>query len=247
VPSSSQLSIDSCSRFLKAKTGLTKTIGEGNLKIGIIGTGNMGSALGLRWARNGHDVVFGSADRNKAKAIAAQGGEHARAGDLDEAAAFGEVLLYTVRDVRPSRLLRQPQVLAGKIVIDCNNSELPSDFRFDVPSPSLAERLATDIPDARVVKAFNTMAAQLIELNREALAPHQISVFLCSDDESAKRVVGTLAEELGFVAVDSGELERARLVESVADFIRFQIVGMGRGPFAAISVKVVGGVASLIL
>jgi 8-hydroxy-5-deazaflavin:NADPH oxidoreductase len=73
------------------------------------------------------------------------------------------VILYTVRDILPSTLLRQPQVLSGKIVIDCNNSEVPSDFRFAAPIPSLAERLAADVPGARVVKAFNTMAAQLIE------------------------------------------------------------------------------------
>jgi predicted dinucleotide-binding enzyme len=149
------------------------------------------------------------------------------------------VILYTVRDILPSTLLRQPQVLSGKIVIDCNNSEVPSDFRFAAPIPSLAERLAADVPGARVVKAFNTMAAQLIELGRDSLAPHLISVFVCSDNANAKAVVSILAEELGFISVDSGELERARLVEAVADFIRFQIIGMGRGPFAAISVHVV--------
>jgi predicted dinucleotide-binding enzyme len=206
------------------------------MKIGIIGTGNMGRALGLRWARNGHDVLFGSRDSDKAKAIAARGGEHAQSGDFDEAAAFGEAILYTVRDVFPSSLLRNAQVLSGKIVIDCNNSDMPHDFRFAPPIPSLAEKLAADAPQSRVVKAFNTMAAPLIELDRATLASHRVSVFLCSDDSVAKAAVGSLAEELGFTPVDSGELERARLVEQVADFIRFQIAGMRRGPFAAISV-----------
>lgn len=209
------------------------------MKIGVVGTGNMGRTLGLLWARKGHQVLFGSRDRRKAEAVAANGYGRAQAGNLDDAAAFGEVILYTVRDILPSSLLRQPQVLSGKIVIDCNNSEVPSDFRFAAPIPSLAERLAADVPGARVVKAFNTMAAQLIELGRDSLAPHQISVFVCSDSADAKAVVSSLAEELGFVSVDSGELERARLVEAVADFIRFQIIGMGRGPFAAISVHVV--------
>jgi predicted dinucleotide-binding enzyme len=207
-----------------------------SMRIGIIGTGNMGRALGLRWAQNGHDVLFGSRDRNKAGKIAALGGERARAGDFDEAAAFGEVILYTIRDVFPSSLLSNAQLLAGKIVIDCNNSDMPTDFRFAPPIPSLAEKLAADTPHARVVKAFNTMAAPLIELDRATLATHRVSVFLCSDDTAAKTVVGGLAEELGFTPVDSGELERARLVEQVADFIRFQIAGMRRGPFAAISV-----------
>lgn len=209
------------------------------MKIGIIGTGNMGRTLGLHWARNGHQVLFGSRDRGKAEAAAAYGRGHAQAGDLDDAAAFGEVILYTVRDILPSTLLRHPQVLSGKIVIDCNNSEVPSDFRFAAPIPSLAERLATDVPEARVVKAFNTMAAQLIELGRDSLAQHRISVFLCSDSAEAKDVVSDLTEELGFAPVDSGELERARLVEAVADFIRFQIIGMDRGPFATISVHVI--------
>jgi 8-hydroxy-5-deazaflavin:NADPH oxidoreductase len=218
------------------------------MKIGIIGTGNMGRALGLRWARGGHEVLFGSRDRSKAEAVAAGSPGSARAGDFDAVAAFGEVVLYTVRDVFPSNLLRHPQVLDGKILIDCNNSailglDLPDPehrpgVHFTTPIPSFAERLAADAKGARVVKAFNTMASQVIELDRETLLPHRISVFLCSDDPQAKTVVSGLAEELGFVAVDSGELDRARLLEAVADFIRFQILGMGRGPFATISVNV---------
>lgn len=92
---------------------------------------------------------------------------------------------------------------------------------------------------ARVVKAFNTIPARIIELDREKLAPHRVSVFLCSDDPHAKSAVKGLAEELGFVGVDSGDLECARLVEAVADFVRFQIIGMGLGPFATISLNLV--------
>jgi predicted dinucleotide-binding enzyme len=208
------------------------------MKIGIIGTGNMGQALGLRWARVGHDVLFGSRDLSKAETIAASGPDSTQAGDFD-AAAFGDVVLYTVRDVFPSSLLGKPQALAGKIVIDCNNSailglDIPdSDGRpgvhFTTPIPSLAERLAADVPHARVVKAFNTIPSKIIELDREKLAPHRVSVFLCSDDRQAKSVVSGLAEELGLVSVDSGELERAQLVEAVADFIRFD-PRQGPGP-----------------
>ena len=79
------------------------------MKIGIVGTGNMGRALGLRWARCGHEVLFGSRDVKKAKAVAADGSASTQAGDFDAAAAFGEVVLYTVRDYFPSRLLKEPQ------------------------------------------------------------------------------------------------------------------------------------------
>jgi predicted dinucleotide-binding enzyme len=218
---------------------------EASMKIGIIGTGNMGRSLGLRWSRGGHDVLFGSRDPNKAQAIAATGPKSIQIGDFDLAAEFGEVVLYTVRDVPPSRLLRRPQTLSGKVVIDCNNRNLgddtnPAAFRFDLPRPpvSLAERLASDVPGARVVKAFNTMAHRVIELRREQLAPHRVSVFLCSDDPSAKAIVKKLVEELGFVGVDCGKLEHARLVEDLGDFIRLHIGPMGLGLFATISVKI---------
>jgi 8-hydroxy-5-deazaflavin:NADPH oxidoreductase len=82
------------------------------------------------------------------------------------------------------------------------------------------------------------MASQVIELDRDKLAPYRVSVFLCSDDSQANSVVKGLAEELGFVGVDCGELERARLVKAVADFTRFQIIGMGLGPFATILINV---------
>jgi len=215
------------------------------MKIGIIGTGNMGRTLGLRWAFNGHEVLFGSRDRSKAEAVAKKS-TSARAGDFDEAAAFGDVILYTVRDVLPSTLLRNPRALAGKVVIDCNNRDLgndqrPAEFRFDAPPPSvsIAEQLAADVPDARIVKAFNTIPQPVIELERDKLAPNRVSVFLSSDDAAAKAIVEKLVSELGFVGVNSGRLEHARLVEGVADFMRFQIGAMGLGLFATISVNVV--------
>jgi len=215
------------------------------MKIGIIGTGNMGRALGLGWARQGHQVLFGSRDPDKARAVAARGTGSSRAGDFDAAAEFGDVVLYTVRGVYPSALLRASQTLSGKVVIDCNNSDLgddsrPGEFRFDRPgaATSLAEQLAADAPGARVVKAFNTIPFAVIELGREKLAPHRVSVFLSSDDPAAKAAVAQLCEELGFAGVDSGPLERARLVEGLADFLRLQIGPMGLGMYATISVHV---------
>jgi predicted dinucleotide-binding enzyme len=215
------------------------------MKIGIIGTGSMGQALGAGWARAGHDVLFGSRDAAKAKAAA---GDLGKSGDFDAAAAFGSVLLYTVRDVAPSRLLRAPQALSGKIVIDCTNSailglEAPDPegrpgIHFETQVPSRGERLAADAPDARVVKAFNAIPATVIALGADKLRANGVPVFLCADDEEAKSVVKQLAEDLGFVGMDSGALEHARLVEGAADFLRLQIVAMGLGGLATLSVKV---------
>lgn len=208
------------------------------MNIGIIGTGNMGRVLGTGWLVAGHKVFFGSRDQSKAEKIAARCAS-AKAGSFDEAAEFGDVLLYTVRDVLPSTLLSSAHTLENKIVIDCNNSDLTADFHFEPPVPSLAERLAADIPQAHVVKAFNTVPHVVIELGREQLAAYRISAFLCSDDVRAKSTVRSLAEDLGFVGVDSGELARAQLVESMADFLRFQIGAMNLGATSTISVQVI--------
>src|SRR5262245_15629789 len=206
------------------------------MRIGIIGTGNMGRALGLGMARAGHAVLFGSRDIDKAKAIAARGTDTTRAGGFDAAAAFGDVIVYTVRGVFPSTLLA-PGALDGKIVIDCNNHD--EGFDRPPPIPSHSEQLAADAPKARVVKGWTTVPHPVIELPREELARHGVSVFLCSDDAAAKATVKRLAEEMGFVGVDSGTLVRSRIVDGAADFIRYHIGGMGLGFYATLSLKVV--------
>lgn len=209
------------------------------MQIGIIGTGNMGRTLGLRWAAVGHRVLFGSRDARKAQAAAQQAGAPARAGDPDDAAAFGQVLLYTARGAMPTTLLRAPEALVGKIVIDCNNSDFDAERGEFAPAPvpSFAEQLARDVPGARVVQAFNTLPSRVLELPRERLAPYRISLFACSDDEEARRIVLRLGEELGLIGVDGGELVRARIIDGVVDCIRFQIAGMGRGTLTTISLQ----------
>jgi predicted dinucleotide-binding enzyme len=216
------------------------------MKIGIIGTGNMGQALGTGWAQAGHDVLFGSRDPAKAKDAA---GEFAQSGNFDDAAAFGSIVLYTVRDVLPSNLLRTPETLTGKIVIDCTNNailgvEVPDPqgrpgVHFETTIPSRAERMAADIPRARVVKAFNAIPGSVIALGAEKLRPNAVPVFLCADDEDAKSTVKQLVEDLGFIGLDSGRLEHANVVEGATDFLRLQIVAMGLGTFATLAIKMV--------
>jgi predicted dinucleotide-binding enzyme len=210
------------------------------MKIGIIGTGNMGRALGVAWARRGHQVRFGSRDLAKARGVAAEAGASASAGSTDDAAAFGDVVLYTLRDVPPTRLLSTPTVLDGKVLIDCNNSDFSdvATCSFPRPYPSIAERLAADVPRARVVKAFNTHPAQVLVLGREVLAAQRISAFVCGDDAEARAQVCELANDLGLVPVDSGGLVRASLVEGLADFLRFQIIAMGRGGYATLNLAI---------
>ncbi|NEP15600.1 MAG: NADPH-dependent F420 reductase [Leptolyngbya sp. SIO4C1] len=208
------------------------------MKIGIIGSGNMGRSLGLLWAEQGHEVFFGARTAEKGQSVAAFAKRGTQGGTNDDAATFGDVLLYTIRGINPAEVLTAVEILSGKILIDCNNSEIPDGFAYAPIEQSLAEKLASEVPKARVVKAFNTMAQEVFELAPSPLKHHKVSVFVCSDDAEARRAVMQLAEEIGFDAVDCGELRHARLVESLGDFIRFMIIGQLKNPYATISVNV---------
>lgn len=208
------------------------------MNIGIIGSGNMGRSLGILWAEQGHRVFFGARTTEKGRAVAEFAGRGTQGGTNDEAAAFGDVLFYSVRGVHPADVLATTDVLAGKIVIDPNNAAIPEGFAYEPIAKSLAETLAEQVPEARVVKAFNTMAQEVFELAPEPLREHRVSVFVAGNDDEARQTVMRLAEEIGFVGVDSGALRNARLLEGLGDFIRFMIIGQQLGSYATISVNV---------
>ena len=87
------------------------------MKIGILGSGNMGRSLGILWVEQKHEVFFGSRTAEKGQAVAESAGNNTQGGTNDEAAAFGDVLLYTIRGVNPSEVLTSIDVLDGKILI----------------------------------------------------------------------------------------------------------------------------------
>jgi 8-hydroxy-5-deazaflavin:NADPH oxidoreductase len=214
-------------------------------KIGILGTGRMGRALGSAWARAGHAVFFGS--RDPAKAADAAQGVGAAHGDFAAAARFGEVVLLTVRPPFPAALV-EPRTLEGRVVIDCNNSavygldavdpEGRPGIHFASIVPSLAERLAAELCGARLVKAFNTIPSVLLDLPDAELRAAQIAVFIAGDDAEARRVAAELAIAIGFAAVDCGTLEQARLLESLADVVRHQIIVQKGSPYASVTYRI---------
>lgn len=208
------------------------------MKIGIIGSGNMGRSLGILWAQQGHQVYFGSRDAAKGEAVAEFAGRGTQGGTNDQAAAVADVIVWTARGVMPQEVLSNTEVLDGKIIIDCNNQEIPAEFAYPAIAESLAEKLAKAVPKARVVKAFNTMAQEVFELAPEPLKDYQVSVFVAGDDVAARKIVMQLAQEIGFVPVDCGVLRHARLVEGLGDFIRLMIIGQQQGAYATISVNV---------
>ena len=207
------------------------------MKIGILGSGNMGRSLGLLWAECGHEIFFGARTTEKGKAVAALR-DNTHGGTYDEAAAFGDVLLYTIRAVNPEEILTSIDALSGKILIDCNNQEIPPGFDYPPITKAIAETLAEQVPQARVVKAFNTMAQEVFELSPNPLKEHDVSCFVSGDDPEARSVVMQLAAEIGFTPIDCGHLRNARLLEGLADFIRLMIAGQGMGGYATVSVHV---------
>jgi 8-hydroxy-5-deazaflavin:NADPH oxidoreductase len=198
------------------------------MKIGIIGSGNMGRSLGVVWAELGHEVFFGGRDVEQARQAAALTQGRARYGTNDEAALFGEVLLYSLRGVAPSDGLRRADSLDNKIVIDLNNSEIPPDFAYPPITISHAEKLQQQIPRARVVKAYNTLPQEIFELSPDRIRQFKVATFIAADDQNARKTVIDLSGQLGLDPIDCGSLERARLLEGLADFIRFLMIGGGR-------------------
>ena len=214
------------------------------MKIGIVGSGNMGRTLGCAWAVLGHDVFFGARDPQSAldaaKLSRDPGATGGQSGSNREAAAFGEVVFYSPRDVAPPDVIGADlSVLDGKVVIDPNNWPVPEGmFDFAPIEQSLAEKLQAALPSARVVKCFNTMAQELFEMPIAELRAKEVSAFIATDDEQARNTVARLASELGLAPVDMGPLRNARIVEPMGDVIRYLILGAGLGPWATLKVDV---------
>jgi hypothetical protein len=148
------------------------------------------------------------------------------------------VLVWNPRESDPAAVLgHDVGLLVGKIVVDMNNGPVPPNYIFPSVTFSFAEELAAAIPGAHVVKAFNTIAQETFEHEPAFLRERGVSVFLAGDDADAKANVGALASQLGFAPLDCGPLERARMLENVADFIRTMMGAQALGPFATVSVQ----------
>ncbi len=187
------------------------------MKIGIIGSGNVGSALGERWAAAGHDIRFGV--RNTAKpelvALLKNIGARASAGSVGEAAAFGEVIVLTTPWNGTQTAIESAGTVAGKIIVDCTNPLKEDLSGLSVGlNTSGAEQVAQWAKAARVVKCFNSTGAE--NMTNPRFGSDRAVMFLAGDDEAAKATVSKLGEDLGFEMVDAGGLEIARLLEPVA-------------------------------
>jgi predicted dinucleotide-binding enzyme len=168
-------------------------------RIGIIGKGNVGSALARGLGRAGHEVRIAG---NDPKAVR-------------ETAAWASVILLAVPFGAIDAVVNGAgTALDGKTLVDVTNA-LGPDMSLAVGfTTSGAEELQKKAPKARVVKAFNTVFAQHMDTGR--LNDQPLTAFVAGDDANAKASVLQLAREIGFDAVDAGPLKNARLLEPFA-------------------------------
>lgn len=187
------------------------------MKIGIIGAGNVGGALGKGWAKKGHQVMFGvrnTTDPDVAALLKAAGSS-ARAGSVAEAAKFGEVVVFATPWPATQDAVKNVGNLSGKIVFDCVNPLKADMSGLDVgQTSSAAEQVAGWAKGARVVKIFNTTGSNNMENPKYPQGP--ATMFYCGDDAEAKKAAAQLAGDLGFDPIDAGGLTIARLLEPLA-------------------------------
>lgn len=187
------------------------------MKIGIIGSGNVGSALGKIWAGNGNEIMFSSRHPEKLKGLVEPIGKNACYGFPAEAAKYGEVVVLSVPWTQALDALESAGSLSGKVLIDCTNPLKPDMSGLAVGhTTSAAEEVAKAAPGARVVKAFNTTFAAVMHSPSRTFGSQKATGFYCGDDSSAKTTVSGLIKETGLDPLDVGPLMCARYLEPLA-------------------------------
>jgi 8-hydroxy-5-deazaflavin:NADPH oxidoreductase len=198
------------------------------MKIGIVGSGNIGGTLARLWSGAGHEVmVSNSRGPESLRDFVAEIG--ARAGTVDEAARFGEVVLLAT-PWRSPEALPSPDAVTGKIVIDAMNPYTAAGGIHDLGDSSSSEETAKRLPGAKLVKAFNTIWVRHLEANGrpDAAVDERHAVFVAGDDAEAKAVVFQLIEDIGFGPVDTGSLRDGKRQEPNTNLYN-QVITAGEG------------------
>lgn len=184
------------------------------MKISIFGAGDVGGTLGKRWAAKGHEVFFGVRHPNdeKTQALIYEIGARAQAGTTEEAVAYSHIIVLALPWSAVPKALEAAGDLSGKIIIDATNP-LTTDFSalelgFDT---SGAEKVAEWATGAKVFKSFNQTGWE--NMANPVYDSGATAMFVCGDDREAKKTVLQLVSDVGFEAIDAGELKIARLLE----------------------------------
>jgi predicted dinucleotide-binding enzyme len=188
------------------------------MKIGILGSGEVAQTLGSGFLKHKHEVKVGSRTPAKLSEWKTANPKGAT-GTFEGAAAFGEVIVLAVKGNAASEALKSAGTknLAGKIVIDaCNPTEDAPPVNgilkfFTTLDNSLMEQLQKEFPNAKFVKAFNSVGADLMVDPKLKNGPP--TMFICGNDEAAKKTVTKILDDFGWETADMGKAESARAIE----------------------------------
>ena len=188
------------------------------MKVGVLGSGDVAQSLAAGFLQHGHEVMLGTRDASK---LAAWLGQHrgARTGNFEETAKFGDLVVLAVKGTVALDALRAAGAanLAGKPVIDATNpiSDVPPENGvvnfFTNHDESLMERMQREFAAARFVKAFNSVGHRLMVNPQFKGGPP--TMFICGNDEAAKRTVRGILDQFGWETADMGTAQAARAIE----------------------------------
>jgi len=200
-----------------------------NMSISIIGAGNMAKGLATRFANAGHPVTLASRDEAKADAAARDVGNGVSSAPLASAAQSADIVVLAVPFDAAGDIIETAGGFAGKIVVDITNP-MKADFSgLSIGhTTSAAEEIQKRAPQAKVVKAFNTIFPQVLQNGGQA-GGRPATVFVAGDDEPARAAVVDLARSAGFETLETGALATARYLEPVAALNITLGYGLGHG------------------
>ncbi|WP_416838436.1 NADPH-dependent F420 reductase [Haloferax sp. DFSO52] len=188
-------------------------------RVGILGSGDVGRALGRGFDRHGWDVMLGTRNPDELRAQLDPSDGDVSVGTFEEAAAYGDVVVLAVLGDAAEAVVEMAgsENFAAKLVLDATN---PLDFSSGVPhlslggTDSLGERIQEALPDASVVKCFNTVSnIQMIDPEFDEETP---PMFICGNDDDAKAQTEEIVVELGWPSVmDVGDITSARYLEAL--------------------------------
>ena len=187
------------------------------MKIGVLGSGQVAKVLASGFLMHGHQVMMGSRDPKKTEEWKSKS-RNGQTGTFDEAASFGDVIVLAVKGTAAESLIRAvADKLEGKVIIDATNpiAESPPvngalSF-FTSLNESLMERLQKIAPAAKFVKAYNSVG-NLLMVN-PMMTGGRPTMFICGNDEKAKKLVTEILNQFGWEASDFGKVESARAIE----------------------------------
>jgi len=196
------------------------------MNVTLIGSGNMGSALAKQISRTSHSLVITGRNAARASELARAVGATFK----DKAAAEGaDIVILATAYGEAIAALRSAGELNGKVIVDITNPLTPDYMGLTLGhTTSAAEEIQKAFPRARVVKAFNTVFAQVLADGPE-LAGQTVPVYFAGDDAAARETVRSLIQGIGFAPVDAGPLKNARYLEPLAGLNVYFGYGAGLG------------------